>query len=83
MLDPDEMEFPFTEPRLFEDLETGVRRMVTPRAARENYLARFNAFMQQHRDLFRSLEMSHCVVRTDENPWRALAHFLAERKRLK
>ena len=46
VLDPDEMEFPFTEPRLFEDLETGVRRMVTPRAARENYLARFNAFMQ-------------------------------------
>jgi uncharacterized protein (DUF58 family) len=83
ILDPDEMEFPFTEPRLFEDLETGMRRMVTPRAARETYLARFNAFMQAHRDLFRGLEMSHCLVRTDENPWRALAHFLAERKRMK
>jgi len=83
VLDPDEVEFPFTEPRLFEDLETGTRRMVAPQAAKANYLARFEAFMKEHRDLFRTLEMSHCVVRTDENPWRALAHFLAERRRLK
>jgi uncharacterized protein (DUF58 family) len=83
VLDPDEMEFPFTEPRLFEDLETGVRRMVTPGAAKQTYLARFNAFMKEHQDMFQGLEMSHCVVRTDENPWRALAHFLAQRKRMK
>ncbi|MEI6784147.1 MAG: hypothetical protein WCQ21_24910, partial [Verrucomicrobiota bacterium] len=83
VLDRDETEFPYTEPRLFEDLETGVRRMVTPATARAGYLARFNAFMQAHRELFRSLEMTHCVVRTDENPWRALALFLAERKRFK
>ncbi len=68
---------------MFEDLETGHRRAVNPVAARENYLARFNAFMAAHRELFRSLEMPHCTVRTDENPWRALAMFLAERKRLK
>jgi uncharacterized protein (DUF58 family) len=83
VLDLDEMEFSFTESKLFEDLETGARRMVTPAVARESYLARFNAFMDAYRDLFRTLEMSQCVVRTDENPWRALAHFLAERKRLK
>jgi hypothetical protein len=77
VLDRDETEFPFTESRLFEDLETGVRRVVTPAAARESYLARFNAFMEAHREMFRSLEMTHCVVRTDENPWRALALFLA------
>ena len=83
VLDADEIAFPFTEPKLFEDLETGVRRRVTPAAAREKYLARFEAFMAGYRELFRSLEMSHCLVRTDENPWRALAHFLSERKRLK
>jgi uncharacterized protein (DUF58 family) len=83
VLDADETDFPFTESKLFEDLETGVRRMVTPAAAREKYLARFNAFMESYRKLFQSLEMAHCVVRTDENPWRALAHFLAERKRHK
>ncbi len=58
-------------------------RQRTPAAARESYVARFNAFMEAHRELFRSLEMTHCLVRTDENPWRALALFLAERKRLK
>lgn len=83
ILDRDEIEFPFGEPQVFEDLESGNRRVVTPNAARETYLARFAAFMAAHRELFRSLEMPHCVVRTDENPWHALAMFLAERKKLK
>jgi uncharacterized protein (DUF58 family) len=83
VLDRDEIEFPFAGPRIFEDLETSARRMVSPEAVRERYLARFNEFMTAHRDLFRSIEVPHCVVRTDESPWRALAMFLAERKRLK
>lgn len=82
VLDRDELEFPFPESKVFEDLETGVRRVVAPAAAREKYLARCNAFMGEYRELFRSLEMPHCVVRTDENPWRALALFLAERRRM-
>ena len=77
------MEFPFGDAKVFEDLETGVRRDGHPAAARDNYLARFGRFMVEYRELFRNLEMPHCVVRTDDNPWRALAMFLAERKRLK
>jgi uncharacterized protein (DUF58 family) len=83
VLDQDETDFPFNEPKIFEDLESGVRRVVSPAGAREKYLARFNAFMAEHRELFRSLEMPHCVVRTDQNPWHALAMFLAERRKLK
>ncbi len=83
VLDPDEIEFPFTEAKVFEDMETGARRAVTPAAVRDNYLARFNAFMEAHRQMMRSLEMSHCLVRTDDNPWRALALFLAERRKMK
>ena len=82
VLDKDEIEFPFEEARLFEDLETGLRRAISPSMVREKYLERFGAFMKAHRDLFQSLEMPHCVVRTDENPCRALAMFLSERKRL-
>src|SRR6266480_3889466 len=78
ILDKDEVEFPFAEPRIFEDLETGLRRVVAPALAREKYLARFHAFMEVHHQLFRGLEMAHCLVRTDENPWHALAMFLAE-----
>lgn len=83
VLDADELEFPFTEPRIFEDLETASRRIVSPAGAREKYLGRFNAFMASYRTLFQSLGMAHCVVRTDENPWGALGMFLAERKRMK
>jgi len=83
VLDRDEVEFPFTETRVFEDLESEIRRVVTPAAVRDQYLARFNEFMAAHSALFRTLEMPHCVVRTDQDPWNALAMFLAERKRLK
>jgi uncharacterized protein (DUF58 family) len=83
VLDPDEIEFPFTDSKIFEDMETGARRAVTPSLVRENYLARFQAFMSVHREFFRSLEIPHCLVRTDESPWRALTMFLAERKRMK
>jgi uncharacterized protein (DUF58 family) len=83
VLDHDEVEFPFVEPRVFEDLESGARRAITPAAAREKYLERFNQFMEGHRRLFRSLEIPHCVARTDQDPWQALTMFLAERKRMK
>jgi uncharacterized protein (DUF58 family) len=83
VLDADEVEFPFTASRIFEDLETGQRRVVSPSAVRAKYLARFNEFMAAHRELFCALEMPHCVVRTDQDPWNVLAGFLAERKRLK
>ena len=83
VLDRDEIEFPFTESRQFVDLESGARRVVNPELVRERYLQRFRAFMDEHERLFKSLEMPHCVVRTDESPWQALAMFLAERERLK
>jgi len=82
VLDPDELEFPFDNAAVFEDLETGARRRVSPRAAREEYLQRFASFMSRHREMFESLEIPHCVVRTDEDPWQGLAKFLAERERL-
>ena len=83
IMDRDELEFPFTEAKVFEDLESGTRRIVSPAAAREKYLKRLKAFMDDYQQMFRSLEMAQCVVRTDENPWRALAMFLSERRKLK
>lgn len=81
VLDRDELEFPFAEPRVFEDLETGARRVVTPDLVRARYQERFREFMAPYYDLFQQLEMPRCVVRTDENPWGALALFLNRRKR--
>ncbi len=81
VLDRDEIEFPFRDASVFEDMEAGYRRQIAPQLAREKYLSRFNLFMDEHRDFFRGLGIPHCVVRTDENPWQALALFLHERKR--
>ncbi len=83
ILDRDETDFPFDTVQIFEDLETGSRRAVNPALFREKYKARFQAFMESYRELFRSLEVPHCMVRTDENPWHALALFLSQRKRFK
>ena len=67
---------------LFEDLESGARRTVTPQAVRQRYLERFHAFMEQHREQFRALEMPYCLIETHKAPWEALVMFLAERKRM-
>jgi uncharacterized protein (DUF58 family) len=83
VLDRDELEFPFTETHIFEDLESGERRVVAPgEAARQKYLQGFNAFMDSYKELFQRLEVPHCVVRTDQDPCGALAMFLAQRRRL-
>jgi len=82
VLDRDETEFPFSAETLFEDLETGRRRSVLPPAARERYLERFHAFMERHREQFRTLEMPYGLLATHQPPWEGLAMFLSERKRL-
>jgi uncharacterized protein (DUF58 family) len=82
VLDPDEIEFPFSDGAILEDLETRDRRQARP-GTRESYLARFAAFMAAHRDLFRRLEIPHDVVRTDEAPGQALARLVQGRKRLR
>jgi uncharacterized protein (DUF58 family) len=83
VLDRDEVEFPFEESAIFEDLENRDRRTVDSGATvRAGYLERFNRFMARYKDLFQQTEIPHCLVRTDRNPWAALALFLAKRGRL-
>lgn len=78
-LDPDEIEFPFDESGIYQDPETGERRQVNSLKARENYLSRFEAFMQEHRDLFARIQIKHRVFRADEHPGPGLAQFLSRK----
>lgn len=80
ILDHDELEFPFAENQVFEDLETGQRRRIRPGQVREIYLQRFQAFLAEYRQLFEELEISHTLMPTDADPSRALAFFLSQRK---
>jgi uncharacterized protein (DUF58 family) len=82
VLDPDELDFPFAEGTILEDLETGSRRETRP-GARERYRRRFGEAMEGWRSLFSRLEVPHTVVRTDEDPRRTLTRLLVERKRLR
>lgn len=82
VLDRDEIEFPFRQSSVFQDLESDRRRIVNPQAVRRRYLERFAEFMEQHRETFRSLEMPHCVIQTNQDPWSALSMFLAQRRRI-
>ena len=83
ILDRDELEVPFSEGKVFEDLETGERRLVAPDAAiRAKYLERFREFQASYEQLFQRLEIPNCVVRTDQDPSAALALFLSERRRM-
>lgn len=82
ILDRDETEFPFSGSAVFEGLETGTRRHVSPDDARRRYLERFNAFMDQHREQFRALKMPYCLIETHKDPWEALAMFLVRRKQM-
>ncbi len=82
VLDRDEIDFPFGQGAVFEDLESGSRRNVEPHVVRERYLARFHAFMDRHREQLRRMEMPCCRIETDRPPWEALAMFLSERRRL-
>ena len=43
MLDPAEVEFPFTTPAMFHDVESGRELYIDPEAARAEYLRRFAA----------------------------------------
>ena len=82
VLDPDEIDFPFAEGAILADLETGLRREARP-GVRQRYVERFSAAMDEWKSLFRRLEVPHAVVRTDEDPRRALGRLLTERKRLR
>lgn len=83
ILDPDEIEFPFAEPAVFQDLESGVRRAVNPASIRSRYLENFRSFMEKYRHLMLELEIPHTLVRTDQPPINALAFFLANRSGLR
>jgi uncharacterized protein (DUF58 family) len=80
ILDADELDFPFEDAAVFEDLETGTQRQVPGHRIRETYLTRFGAFLTEWRDVFVRLEVPHEIVRTDEDPGAALRRFLARRE---
>ncbi len=79
VLDRDEVDFPFQNPAVFQDLESGMRRQVQTQSARDSYLRRFQAFMDDHKKMLSGLEIPHSVMVTDEDPCAAMSALIVRR----
>lgn len=82
VLDPAELDFPFTEAMSFEDLETGARMPIVPAAVREQY----QALVRQHTEalgrLFTDSRIDYALFNTSVPLDHALFRYLSTRERL-
>jgi uncharacterized protein (DUF58 family) len=82
ILDPHELDFPFEDPSLFEDLESGTRLPILPGAQRERYRAAMKQHMDDLAKLFRDHRVDYAVYNTGQPLDYALFNFLSARERL-
>lgn len=82
ILDPHEIEFPFTEAGQFEDLESGAQLPVNPRELREEYHLQMQRHLGDLEDRFREHQIDYSRHDTSRPLDFALFDFLAARERL-
>jgi uncharacterized protein (DUF58 family) len=82
ILDPNEIEFPFQDASLFEDLESGVRLPISPAALRERYREAMGAHLASLARLFRENQVDYALHNTAEPLDFALFDFLSARERM-
>lgn len=66
VLDPAEMDFPFSSTMKFQGLESLPDILAEPRSVRKAYLAALKDFLQRLESGCRALQIKHCLARTDE-----------------
>jgi uncharacterized protein (DUF58 family) len=83
VLDPDEVDFPFTGRMRFRNLErAGEQEDIDAAALRDAYRQKFDAYQSQLRDGCGRNRIDHVVMTTDMPLADALARYLATRRRL-
>ncbi|MDR0787227.1 MAG: DUF58 domain-containing protein [Gemmatimonadota bacterium] len=82
ILDPNEINFPFENPSLFEDLESGTRLPISPAALRERYRESMNTHLSTLARLFRENHVEYALHNTAEPLDFALFDFLSARERM-
>jgi len=82
VLDPMELDLSFRKASRFEDMETGDRVTVNPRALRKAYKEVFGDFIRRHREACASMRIDYRIARTDETPETFVREYLEERQRL-
>lgn len=81
LLDPAELSFDFADPELFEDLETGRKLYIDPRAVRQQYQARLERHLDEIVALCGRLGITYRRLSTADQLGDALGDFLRSRLR--
>ncbi|WP_009959805.1 DUF58 domain-containing protein [Verrucomicrobium spinosum] len=82
LMDPAELDFPFTEGAQFTDAETGRQLLLEPMTARASYLKRLNAHLEQLRGICARQGAEYRLIRTDTPLEKDLFDFLHARRHL-
>jgi uncharacterized protein (DUF58 family) len=82
VLDPAELEFPYTEASRFEDLETGEEIPIVPDSLAEQYRQLMREHIEALRSKFAEARIDYVLLDTSKPLDDALFHYLGNRERL-
>jgi uncharacterized protein (DUF58 family) len=82
ILDRNELEFSFTVPAVFKDLEEGTEMVIEPSAVRQSYRKKFQELLELYRYRLMESRIDHEVVYTTTSYDKALYAYLQKRGRL-
>jgi uncharacterized protein (DUF58 family) len=83
LLDREELEFSFTEPSLFQDMEEELKLLADPQSVRAAYLDAIRSLMERYRNTCLSHQIDYAVFDTSAGLDRVLARYLTWRQKLK
>jgi uncharacterized protein (DUF58 family) len=83
ILDPEELQFPFAEPSLFEDMEDDLSLLADPPSIRQAYLKALHALADGYRQACVSHRIDYSLFDTSVALDRALVRYLTWRRRLR
>ena len=83
LLDRAELDFDFSRPTRFVDLETSATLLAEPETIRSRYFTELNAFLNALKSGCREFNAEYRLVVTDDDYEKAIANFLIERARKK
>jgi uncharacterized protein (DUF58 family) len=83
LLDRDEVEFPFEEPTLFQDLEEDLKLHTDPHSVRSAYLKTLHALIEEYRKSCTSYLIDYSLFNTSVGLDRALSRYLTWREKFR
>jgi len=83
LLDREELQFPFKEPYLFQDMEEDLRLLADPEAIKTAYLKAIGSLIDGYRHACSSRRIDYLMFDTSTELEKALARYLTWRQKLR